>query len=152
MTIKMNWSTVKQNLYISNALYILQLVEQELVALPEHTSSSSILLWDLFCLILSFLWNVCISLFALLCFAFLSLFLCELYCLSFDLRLTFDLPNAYNFETCFVALYNGTFGLWDLFCGTYVSLVVCVILKRLVFLGCLVNFGPPCLPIVFYWI
>ena len=104
-------------MYISNALYILQLVEQELVTLPEHTSSSSILLWDLLCLIFSFLWNVCISLFALLCFAFLSLFLCELYCLSFDLRFTFDLPNAYNFETCFVTLYNGTLGLWDLFVG-----------------------------------
>ena len=108
MIMKMNQSTVKQNLCISNVSDILQLVEQELLTLPEHMSSSSIVLCGLCCLIFSFLCSVCSSLFALLCFSFLSLFLSEQYCLSFHLRLTFELLNAYNFKTCFVTFYDCT--------------------------------------------
>ena len=139
MNMKMNQSTVKQHLCISNVSDILQLVEQELLTLPEHMSSSSIVLYGLCCLIFSFLCSVCSSLFALLCFAFLSLFLSEQYCLSFHLRLTFELLNAYNFETCFVTLYDCTLRR---VCVTHVSWVFCVNLKRLVHLRCIVWFEP----------
>jgi hypothetical protein len=63
-------------------------------------------------------------------------------CLSFDLRLTFELLNAYNFETCFATLYDCTL--------RRVSRVFCVILKRLVLLGCIVGFELPCLILVFW--
>ena len=81
MFIKMNQSTVKRSLCISNVSDILQLVEQELLTLPGHMSSSSIVLCGLCCLIFSFLCSVIVH--CLLCFSFLSLFLCELYCLSY---------------------------------------------------------------------
>ena len=83
-------------------------------------ASSSILLCGLCCLIFSFLCNVCSSLFGLVCFFVSFPFQ---YCLSFDLRLTFELLNAYNFEMCFVTLYDCTL--------RRVSRVFCVILKRL---------------------
>ena len=100
-------------------------------------ASSSILLCGLCCLFFSFLCNVCSSLFGLVCFFASFPFQC---CLSFDLRLTFELLNAYNFETCFATLYDCTL--------RRVSRVFCVILKRLVLLGCIVGFELPCLILV----
>ena len=84
-------------------------------------ASSSISLCGLCCLFFSFLCNVCSSLFGLV---------------------SIDFWIAYNFETCFVTLYDCTL--------RRVSRVFCVILKRFVLLGCIVGFELPCLVLVFW--
>ena len=135
MIIKMNQSTVKRSLCISNVSDILQLVEQELLTLPEHhhrfryvvcvaySSVFSVML-VVHCLLWVFFFVVS---FALLFFfvSFPLLIVLSVLCLrlSFDLRLTFELLNAYNFETCFVTPYDCT--LRGVLCDSCFSCVLC---------------------------
>ena len=101
---------------ISNVSDILQLVEQELLTLPKHHHRFCCVV----CVAYSSVFSVMFVVHCLVCFFVSFPFQ---YCLSFDLWLTFELLNAYNFETCFVTLYNCTFR--RVLCDSCFSGVLC---------------------------
>ena len=81
------------------------LVEQELITLPEHLSSPSVIGWGSRCSIFSFLRMCCKSLFVLLYF-----FLWPLCCLSFYYLRVLTTPLV---SYCHCAVYHSTiYGFW----------------------------------------